>query len=51
MGIRIVRFYKIVRFNNLEVDENLGAVLNAILYAADPEKSRWASGQIPGEPK
>ena len=42
-GIRIIRFY------NGQVDENLEGVLNAILYAADPEKSRWASGQIPGE--
>ena len=37
-GIRIVRFY------NCQIDENLDGVLNAILYAADPEKSRWASG-------
>jgi very-short-patch-repair endonuclease len=44
-GIRIIRFY------NSQVDENLDGVLNAILYAADPEKSLWASGQIPGEPR
>ena len=44
-GIRIIRFY------NRQIDENLDGVLNAILYAADPEKSRWASGQIPGEPR
>jgi very-short-patch-repair endonuclease len=44
-GIRIIRFY------NRQVDENLEGVLNAILYAADPEKSLWASGQIPSEPR
>jgi very-short-patch-repair endonuclease len=44
-GIRIIRFY------NSEVDENLDGVLNAILYAADPEKSLWASGQVSGEPR
>src|SRR5438067_482523 len=43
-GVRIIRFY------NTEVDQNLDGVLNAILYAADPEKSQWASGQIPGKP-
>ena len=43
-GVRIIRFY------NSQVDENLDGVLNAIVYAADPEKSPWASGQIPGEP-
>ena len=37
-GIRIIRFY------NSEIDENLDDVLNAILYAADPERSLWASG-------
>lgn len=37
-GIRIIRFY------NSQIDENLDGVLNAILYAADPEKSLWASG-------
>jgi very-short-patch-repair endonuclease len=37
-GVRIIRFY------NSEIDENLDGVLNAILYAADPEKSRWTSG-------
>ena len=37
-GIRIVRFY------NSELDENLDGVLNAILYAADPERSLWALG-------
>ncbi len=42
-GIRIIRFF------NSQVDENLQGVLNAILYTADPEKSLWASGQIPGE--
>ena len=36
-GIRTVRFY------NSEVDENLDGVLNAILYAADPERSLWPS--------
>ena len=40
---------RIIRFHNGEVDENLEGVLNAILYAADPEKSLWASRQIPGE--
>src|SRR4051812_49419195 len=40
-GIRVIRFY------NSEIDENLDGVLNAILYAADPEKSPWASGWIP----
>jgi very-short-patch-repair endonuclease len=44
-GIRIIRFY------NRQVDENLEGVLNAILYTADPEKSPWASGQIPGQPR
>ncbi len=44
-GIRIIRFF------NSQIDENLDGVLNAILYAADPEKSLWASGQIPGEPR
>jgi very-short-patch-repair endonuclease len=42
-GIRIIRFY------NSQVDENLDGVLSAIVYAADPERSLWASGQIPGE--
>ena len=37
-GIRIIRFY------NSEIDENLDGVLNAILYAANPERSLWASG-------
>jgi very-short-patch-repair endonuclease len=37
-GIRIIRFY------NSQIDENLDGVLNAVLYAADPEKSLWASG-------
>src|SRR3954470_19360798 len=32
---------RIIRFCNSEIDENLDGVLNAILYAADPEKSRW----------
>src|SRR5437588_6988474 len=44
-GIRIIRFY------NRQVDENLDGLLNAILYAADPERSRWAWGQIPGAPR
>lgn len=35
---------RIIRFDNQQVDENLDGVLNAILYAADPEKSLWASG-------
>jgi very-short-patch-repair endonuclease len=42
-GVRIIRFY------NSQVDENLDGVLNAILDAADPEKSPWASRLIPGE--
>jgi very-short-patch-repair endonuclease len=37
-GIRIIRFY------NRQIDENLDGVLNAIIYAVDPEKSLWASG-------
>jgi very-short-patch-repair endonuclease len=37
-GIQTVRFY------NSEIDENLEGVLNAILYAADPERSLWPSG-------
>jgi very-short-patch-repair endonuclease len=41
-GIRIIRFY------NSEVDENLDGVLNAILDAADPEKSLWSSGADKG---
>ena len=44
-GVRIIRFY------NSEIDENLDGVLNAILYAADPEKSRWASRWISGDSK
>jgi adenine-specific DNA-methyltransferase len=36
-GIRIICFY------NSQIDENLHGVLSAILYAADPEKSLWAS--------
>lgn len=43
-GIRIIRFF------NRQIDENLEGVLNAILYAGDPEKSLWASGLVPGEP-
>jgi very-short-patch-repair endonuclease len=42
-GIRALRFY------NSEVDDNLEGVLNAILFAADPEKSLWPSGWINGE--
>jgi hypothetical protein len=41
-GIRIFRFY------NSQIDENFDGVLNAILYAADPEKSLWASGADTG---
>lgn len=41
-GIRIIRFY------NSQIDENLDGVLNAIWYAADPEKSLWASGADKG---
>jgi very-short-patch-repair endonuclease len=37
-GIRIIRFY------NSEIDNNLAGILNAILYAADPERSLWPSG-------
>lgn len=44
-GVRIIRFY------NSEIDKNLDGVLNAILYAADPEKSRWASGWVSGDSK
>jgi len=44
-GIRIIRFF------NRQVDENLDGLLNAILYAADPEKSQWAKGQILSEPR
>jgi very-short-patch-repair endonuclease len=42
-GIRIIRFF------NEDVDENLDGVLNAILYAVDPEKSLWASAKLPRE--
>jgi adenine-specific DNA-methyltransferase len=42
-GIRIIRFY------NNQIDENLEGTLNAILYAADPDKSLWASEQDPRE--
>jgi very-short-patch-repair endonuclease len=38
-GIRIIRFY------NSEVFANLDGVLNAIIYAADPERSLWPPGQ------
>ena len=44
-GVRIIRFY------NGEIDDNLDGVLNAILYAVDPEKSRWASGWGAGNAK
>jgi adenine-specific DNA-methyltransferase len=40
-GIRIIRFY------NRQIYENLDGVLNAILYAADPEKSLWPPGNMP----
>jgi len=36
-GIRLLRFW------NHEVFENLDGVIDAIIYATDPEKSRWHS--------
>jgi very-short-patch-repair endonuclease len=42
-GIRVIRFF------NEEVDTNLDGVLNAILYAVDPEKSLWAATSVGGE--
>src|SRR6266403_1016392 len=44
-GIRIIRSY------SRQVDENLGCLLNASLYAADPERPVWATGQSPGQPR
>ena len=42
---------RVLRFRNREVFKNLSGVLNAIIYAADPEKSLWPSQQSDGERK
>jgi very-short-patch-repair endonuclease len=44
-GIRVIRFF------NEELDQNLDGVLNAILYAVDPEKSLWSSAKLPRKAK
>ena len=40
-GIRLIRFY------NKSVFENLDGVLNAIILAADPERSLWQTPKTP----
>ena len=42
---------RVLRFRNREIFKNLSGVLNAIIYAADPEKSLWPSQQPGGERK
>ncbi|MEP6810697.1 MAG: endonuclease domain-containing protein [Chthoniobacterales bacterium] len=42
-GVRLLRFW------NHEVFDNLDGVIDAIIYAIDPEKSRWHSPQ-PADP-
>ena len=42
---------RVLRFRNREIFKNLSGVLNAIIYAADPEKSLWPSQQFGGERK
>ena len=41
------RGIRVLRFINHEVLSNLDGVLNAIVYAADPEKSLWATVKRP----
>jgi very-short-patch-repair endonuclease len=41
-GIRVLRFW------NRAVFDNLDGVLNAIIYAADPERSLWRTPTIEG---
>jgi very-short-patch-repair endonuclease len=36
---------RVLRFRNRDVFENLSSVLNAIIYAVDPEKSLWPGQQ------
>jgi very-short-patch-repair endonuclease len=40
---------RVLRFRNRDVFENLDSVLNAIIYAVDPEKSLWPSSRRPFE--
>jgi very-short-patch-repair endonuclease len=35
---------RVLRFSNAEVLQNIDGVINAIIYAVDPEKSLWARG-------
>ena len=39
---------RVLRFNNHAVMSDIDAVLNAIIYAVDPEKSLWPSQQSSG---
>jgi len=41
------RGIRVLRFINREVLSNLDGVLNAIVYAADPEKSLWTTVKTP----
>ena len=42
---------RVLRFRNRDIFRDLDAVLNAIIYAVDPEKSLWPSVQGPHRSK
>jgi adenine-specific DNA-methyltransferase len=42
---------RVLRFNNSSIVSNIDSVLNAIIYAVDPEKSLWPSQQSPRKRK
>jgi very-short-patch-repair endonuclease len=42
---------RVLRFNNSSIMSDIESVLNAIIYAVDPEKSLWPSQQAPRKSK
>ena len=41
---------RLIRFHNKAIFENLAGVLNAIILAADPERSLWQTPKAPAKP-